>query len=213
MLTGSDQLSHFDAGWYVIVHALAANSVMEIKGLFFLKEEIKGSTQRWLVLWYISHLWSLNGEAYSSRFWTPSPPPSLCSRGSHRSPPADVPPPSFCRPGSGTAAIRNPSCIYIGTNVLCYHHYVANAFLQFYAWVRLHWNEWLARAQGQRTASTSCLNPLFTWKAYHFLPDSFQKPFCLIGFSPAERWINMYLHARYRIISRPLHFCPAISSL
>ena len=25
---------------------LAANSVMEIKGLFFLKEEIKGSTQR-----------------------------------------------------------------------------------------------------------------------------------------------------------------------
>ena len=142
-----------------------------------------------------------------------SPPPSLCSRGSHRSPPADVPPPSFWRPGSGTAAIRNPSCIYIGTNVLCYHHYVANAFLQLYAWVRLHWNEWLARAQGQRTASTSCLNPLFTWKAYHFLPDSFQKPFCLIGFSPAERWINMYLHARYRIISKPLHFCLAISSL
>ena len=41
MLTGSDQLSHFDAGWYVIGHALAANSVMEIKGSFFFERRLK----------------------------------------------------------------------------------------------------------------------------------------------------------------------------
>jgi hypothetical protein len=45
MLTGSDQLS-LDAGWYVIVHALAANSVMEIKVSFLKKEKIKGSTDK-----------------------------------------------------------------------------------------------------------------------------------------------------------------------